>query len=151
MLMRKNAKGLPLITCFAHSARHQHSLAKPRIVYVIDFPRSGRRKITDVQVAEDFQQNKNLANIKLLAINSVTATSKRLFNLKKAAWKLACLWITEVLHVLVRCAQLKELLLLAQSVRENRRTSTRHRAQQLDVSRTSLRRILHKDLGLFAY
>ncbi|KAJ8958897.1 hypothetical protein NQ318_019665 [Aromia moschata] len=26
--------------------------------------------------------------------------------------KLACLWITEVIHVLVRCAQLKELLLL---------------------------------------
>ncbi|KAJ8960319.1 hypothetical protein NQ318_004053 [Aromia moschata] len=40
---------------------------------------------------------------------------------------------------------------VAQSVRENPRTSTRHRAQQLNVSRTSLRRILHKDLGLFAY
>ncbi|KAJ8934899.1 hypothetical protein NQ318_002653 [Aromia moschata] len=26
--------------------------------------------------------------------------------------KLACLWITEVIHVLVRCAQIKELLLL---------------------------------------
>ncbi|KAJ8958120.1 hypothetical protein NQ318_006049 [Aromia moschata] len=39
---------------------------------------------------------------------------------------------------------------VAQCVRENPRTSTRHRAQ-LDVSRTSLRRILHKDLGLFAY
>ncbi|KAJ8954779.1 hypothetical protein NQ318_014889 [Aromia moschata] len=26
--------------------------------------------------------------------------------------KLACLWITEVIRVLVRCAQLKELLLL---------------------------------------
>ncbi|KAJ8936245.1 hypothetical protein NQ318_011325 [Aromia moschata] len=40
---------------------------------------------------------------------------------------------------------------VAQSVRENPRTSTRHRAQQLNVSRTSVRRILHKDLGLFAY
>ncbi|KAJ8962482.1 hypothetical protein NQ318_000870 [Aromia moschata] len=40
---------------------------------------------------------------------------------------------------------------VTQSVRENPRTSTRHRAQQLNVSRTSLRRILHKDLGLFAY
>ncbi|KAJ8954132.1 hypothetical protein NQ318_005726, partial [Aromia moschata] len=26
--------------------------------------------------------------------------------------KLACLWITEVIHLFVRCAQLKELLLL---------------------------------------
>ncbi|KAJ8940256.1 hypothetical protein NQ318_004966 [Aromia moschata] len=40
---------------------------------------------------------------------------------------------------------------VTQSVRENPRISTRHRAQQLNVSRTSLRRILHKDLGLFAY
>ncbi|KAJ8963217.1 hypothetical protein NQ318_018683 [Aromia moschata] len=40
---------------------------------------------------------------------------------------------------------------VAQSVRDNPRTSTHHRAQQLNVSRTSLRRILHKDLGLFAY
>ncbi|KAJ8953539.1 hypothetical protein NQ318_002959 [Aromia moschata] len=40
---------------------------------------------------------------------------------------------------------------VAQSVRENPRTSTRHRAQQLNVSRTPLRRILHKDLGVFAY
>ncbi|KAJ8956193.1 hypothetical protein NQ318_020745 [Aromia moschata] len=40
---------------------------------------------------------------------------------------------------------------VVQSVRENTRISTRHRAQQLNVSRTSLRRILHKDLGLFAY
>ncbi|KAJ8943512.1 hypothetical protein NQ318_016293 [Aromia moschata] len=39
---------------------------------------------------------------------------------------------------------------VAQSVRENPRTSTRHRAQ-LNVSGTSLRRILHKDVGLFAY
>ncbi|KAJ8962642.1 hypothetical protein NQ318_001035, partial [Aromia moschata] len=40
---------------------------------------------------------------------------------------------------------------VAQSVRENPRISTRHRAQQPNISRTSLRRILHKDLGLFAY
>ncbi|KAJ8960940.1 hypothetical protein NQ318_020240 [Aromia moschata] len=40
---------------------------------------------------------------------------------------------------------------VAQCVRENPRTSTRHRAQQLNVNRTSLRRILHKHLGLFAY
>ncbi|KAJ8962519.1 hypothetical protein NQ318_000910 [Aromia moschata] len=38
---------------------------------------------------------------------------------------------------------------VAQSVRENPRTSTRQ--QQLNVSRTSLRRILHKERGLFAY
>ncbi|KAJ8947570.1 hypothetical protein NQ318_010082 [Aromia moschata] len=38
---------------------------------------------------------------------------------------------------------------VAQSVRENPRNSTRHRAQQLNVSRTSLRRILHTDLELF--
>ncbi|KAJ8958844.1 hypothetical protein NQ318_019608 [Aromia moschata] len=31
--------------------------------------------------------------------------------------KLACLWITEVIHVLVRCAQLKELLLLPKNLR----------------------------------
>ncbi|KAJ8957023.1 hypothetical protein NQ318_012196 [Aromia moschata] len=63
--------------------------------------------------------------------------------------KLAYLWKTEVIHVLVRCAQLKKNSVV-QSVRENPRTSTRRRAQ-LNVSRTSLRRILHKDLGLFAY
>ncbi|KAJ8940716.1 hypothetical protein NQ318_009119 [Aromia moschata] len=40
---------------------------------------------------------------------------------------------------------------VAQSGRENPRTSTRHRAQQLNISCTSLRRILHKDLGSFAY
>ncbi|KAJ8960334.1 hypothetical protein NQ318_004069 [Aromia moschata] len=45
----------------------------------------------------------------------------------------------------------KRIAAVAQSVRENPRTSIRHRAQQLNVSRTSLRRILHKDLGLFAY
>ncbi|XP_018375528.1 PREDICTED: uncharacterized protein LOC108769183 [Trachymyrmex cornetzi] len=40
---------------------------------------------------------------------------------------------------------------VAQSVRQNPTTSTRRRSQQLSISRTSLRRILHKDLGLFAY
>ncbi|KAJ8940133.1 hypothetical protein NQ318_000654 [Aromia moschata] len=40
---------------------------------------------------------------------------------------------------------------VAQSVHENPRTSTHHRSQQLNVSRTSLRRILHKDLVLFPY
>lgn len=40
---------------------------------------------------------------------------------------------------------------VAESVRQNPRTSTHHRSQQLNISRTSLRRILHKDLGLFAY
>ncbi|KAJ8945993.1 hypothetical protein NQ318_017109 [Aromia moschata] len=40
---------------------------------------------------------------------------------------------------------------VVQSVRENPKTSTRHRTQQLNVSRISLRKILHKDLGLFAY
>ncbi|KAJ8937844.1 hypothetical protein NQ318_022262 [Aromia moschata] len=35
--------------------------------------------------------------------------------------KLACLWITEVIHVLVRCAQLKELLLLPKRIfKQNR-------------------------------
>ncbi|KAJ8944957.1 hypothetical protein NQ318_013105 [Aromia moschata] len=49
----------------------------------------------------------------------------------------------------VRTAEI--IAAVAQSVRENPRTSTRHRAQQLNVTCTSLRRILHKDLGLFAY
>ncbi|EFN75785.1 hypothetical protein EAI_09789, partial [Harpegnathos saltator] len=44
----------------------------------------------------------------------------------------------------------ERIVVVAQSVRENPRISTRHRAQQLNTSRTSLRRILHKDLGLFA-
>lgn len=38
----------------------------------------------------------------------------------------------------------------AESVRRNPRTSTRYRSQQINISRTSLRRILYKDLGLFA-
>jgi hypothetical protein len=40
---------------------------------------------------------------------------------------------------------------VVQSVRENLSTSTRHRFQELNVSRTSLRRILHKDLVMNAY
>jgi len=40
---------------------------------------------------------------------------------------------------------------VAESVREHQSTSTRHRSQELNISRTSLRRILHKDLGMKAY
>ena len=40
---------------------------------------------------------------------------------------------------------------VAQSVREQTSTSTRHRSQELNISRTSLRRILHKELGMNAY
>ncbi|KAJ8934255.1 hypothetical protein NQ318_013377 [Aromia moschata] len=49
----------------------------------------------------------------------------------------------------VRTAEI--IAVVAQCMHENTRTSTDHRAQQLNVSRTSLRRILDKDLGLFAY
>jgi len=37
---------------------------------------------------------------------------------------------------------------VAQSVLEQSSTSTRHRSQNLNISRTSLRRILNKDLGM---
>ncbi|RYE12003.1 MAG: DUF4817 domain-containing protein [Sphingobacteriaceae bacterium] len=40
---------------------------------------------------------------------------------------------------------------VAENVRESPSTSTRHRSQELDISRTTLRRILHKDLGMTAY
>lgn len=40
---------------------------------------------------------------------------------------------------------------VAQSMRQNPTTSTRRRSQQLSISRTSLRRILQKDLELFTY
>ncbi|KAJ8947030.1 hypothetical protein NQ318_019921 [Aromia moschata] len=63
--------------------------------------------------------------------------------------KLACLWITEVIHVLVWCAQLKELLLLPKVCVKTQEPQLV--TEQLNVSCTSLRRILHKDLGLFAY
>ncbi len=40
---------------------------------------------------------------------------------------------------------------VAENVRESPGTSTRHRAQELNISRTTLRRILHKDLGMTPY
>ena len=40
---------------------------------------------------------------------------------------------------------------VAESVREPPSTSTRHRSQQLDISRTSLIRILHEDLAMKPY
>jgi len=40
---------------------------------------------------------------------------------------------------------------VAESVNDNPSTSTRHRAQELDISRTSLQRILTKDLRLRPY
>lgn len=40
---------------------------------------------------------------------------------------------------------------VAENVRMNASTSTRRRCQQLGLSRTTLRMILHKDLGMFAY
>ncbi|KAM8702697.1 hypothetical protein ACLKA7_000827 [Drosophila subpalustris] len=40
---------------------------------------------------------------------------------------------------------------VAENVREQPSTSTRHRSQQLDISRTSLIRILHKDLAMKPY
>ena len=40
---------------------------------------------------------------------------------------------------------------VAQSVLEHPSTSTRHRSQELNISRTSLRRSLHKELGMKAY
>lgn len=40
---------------------------------------------------------------------------------------------------------------VAESVQLSPGTSTHHRSQQLNISRTSMMRILHKDLGLFAY
>ena len=40
---------------------------------------------------------------------------------------------------------------VAASVHESPGTSTRHRSQELNISRTSLRRILHKDLGMTPY
>ena len=43
------------------------------------------------------------------------------------------------------------IAIVAESVREQPSTSTRHRSQQLDISRTSLMRILHKDLVLKQY
>lgn len=40
---------------------------------------------------------------------------------------------------------------VAESVRESPGTSVKHRSQQLNISKSSLRRILHKDLGMTPY
>jgi len=40
---------------------------------------------------------------------------------------------------------------IAQSVLEQPSTSTHHRSQNLNISRTSLRKILNKDLGMKPY
>jgi len=45
----------------------------------------------------------------------------------------------------------KNIAAVAQSVLEQPSTSTRHRSQNLNISRTSLRRILNKDLGMKPY
>ena len=42
---------------------------------------------------------------------------------------------------------IENIAAVAQSVLEQPSTSTRHRSQNLNISRTSLRRILNKDLG----
>lgn len=49
----------------------------------------------------------------------------------------------------VRTAE--NIAVVAEDVRDRPTTSTRQRSQQLDISRTSLRRILHKDLGMTPY
>ncbi|XP_033222677.1 uncharacterized protein LOC117176532 [Belonocnema kinseyi] len=45
----------------------------------------------------------------------------------------------------------KNIAAVAESVREQPSTSTRHRSQQLAISRTSLMRILRKDLAMKPY
>jgi len=45
----------------------------------------------------------------------------------------------------------ENIVAVAQSVLEQPSTSTRHRSQNLNISRTSLRRILNKDLGMKLY
>ena len=45
----------------------------------------------------------------------------------------------------------KKIAAVAQSVLEHPSTSTHHRSQELNIPRTSLRRILHKDLSMKAY
>ena len=45
----------------------------------------------------------------------------------------------------------ENIAVVAQSVLEQSSTSTRHRSQNLNISRTSLRRILNKDFGMKAY
>lgn len=49
----------------------------------------------------------------------------------------------------VRTAE--KIAAVAENVREYPSTSTRHRSRELNISRTSLRRILHKYLGMKAY
>jgi len=45
----------------------------------------------------------------------------------------------------------ENIVAVAQSVLKQASTSTRHRSQNLNISRTSLRRILNKDLGMKPY
>jgi len=45
----------------------------------------------------------------------------------------------------------ENIAVVAQSVLEQPSTSIRHRSQNLNISRTSLRRILNKDLGMKPY
>ena len=45
----------------------------------------------------------------------------------------------------------ENIVAVAQSVRENLSTSTRHRSQELNISRISLHRILRKDLVMTLY
>jgi len=45
----------------------------------------------------------------------------------------------------------ENIVAVAQSMLEQASTSTRHRFQNLNISRTSLRRILNKDLGMKQY
>ena len=42
----------------------------------------------------------------------------------------------------------ENIVVIAQSMLEQPSTSTRHRSQNLNISRTSLKRILTKDLGM---
>lgn len=55
---------------------------------VKDLPRSGRPRISDVQVAEVLQENQNVANTNPLAISSVNAISKRLQMPYTTVWKI---------------------------------------------------------------
>ncbi|CAH0562888.1 unnamed protein product [Brassicogethes aeneus] len=58
--------------------------------------------------------------------------------------------VKHVLHAHPRRTP-KGIAAISESVRLNASTSTRRRSQQLGLSRTTLRRIMHKDLGMFAY
>jgi len=50
-----------------------------------------------------------------------------------------------------RVRSTENIAAVVQSVLEQTSTSTRHRSQNLNISRTSLRRILNKDLGMKLY